>query len=95
MRSTTKPIPVGAVVEHRERSGRKWQLEEALSRAGVRRPADAKRAGAQMKSMGRDRARNLLGWLLDADLRLKGTHSADGRDRFLLEQLVMKLAKSG
>jgi DNA polymerase-3 subunit delta len=83
-----------AVVEHRERSGRKWQLEEALSSAGVHRPHDAQRAKSQLKALGRARARQLLPWLLDADLRLKGTHSAEGRDRFLLEQLVMKLARS-
>jgi DNA polymerase-3 subunit delta len=84
-----------AVVEHRERSGRKWQLEEALSSAGVNRPSDAQRAKSQLTGLGRERARQLLPWLLDADLRLKGTHSADGRDRFLLEQFVMKLARSG
>jgi DNA polymerase-3 subunit delta len=43
--------------------------------------------------MGRDTARQLLPWLLDADLRLKGTHSNEGRDRFLLENLVIRLAK--
>lgn len=83
-----------AWIEHREKSGRRWQLEEALSSAGVRRPSDAKRAAAQLKAIGRPRARQLLAWLLDADLRLKGTHSAEGRDRFLLEQLVVKLAST-
>ena len=83
-----------AVVEHRESCGRKWQLEDALSSAGIHRPSDAQRAKSQLKGLGRARAKQLLPWLLDADLRLKGTHSAEGRDRFLLEQLVMKLAKS-
>ncbi len=83
-----------AVVEHRERSGRHWQLEEALSLAGISRPADIGRAKSQLTGLGRERAKKLLPWLLDADLRLKGTHSAEGRDRFLLEQLVMRLAKS-
>lgn len=83
-----------AVVEFREKCGRRWQLEDALAAAGVNRPADIGRAKQQLKALGRERARQLLPWLLDADLRLKGTHSADGRDRFLLEQLVMKLAKS-
>lgn len=82
-----------AVVEHRERCGRKWQLAEALEAAGVRRPSEVGRAKSQLQGLGRERARQLLPWLLDADLRLKGTHSAEGRDRFLLEQLVMKLAK--
>ena len=83
-----------AVVEHRERSGRSWQLDDALSAAGIHRPSEIQQAKMQLKGLGRARARQLLPWLLDADLRLKGTHSAEGRDRFLLEQLVMKLAKS-
>jgi DNA polymerase-3 subunit delta len=82
-----------AIVEHREREGRSWQLEEALSLAGINRPAEIGRATSQLKGLGRNRARQLLPWLLDADLRLKGTHSAEGRDRFLLEQLVLRLAK--
>lgn len=83
-----------AVVEYMERSGRRWRLEDALSQAGVKRPADVSRATSQLKALRRERGKQLLPWLLDADLRLKGTHSAEGRDRFLLEQLVMKLAKS-
>jgi len=83
-----------AVVEHMERSGHKPRLEEALASAGIRRPADVARAASQLKGLRRQRGKQLLPWLLDADLRLKGTHSAEGRDRFLLEQLVMKLAKA-
>ena len=82
-----------AVVEHRERSGQSWQLGDAFSAAGVHRPADARRAKGHLTGLGRDRGRSLLPWLLDADLRLKGTHSQEGRDRMMLEQLVMKLAK--
>lgn len=82
-----------AVVEHRERTGRPWQLDEALAAAGIHRPAEIKRARGWLKGLGRERAKQLLPWLLDADLRLKGTHSQAGRDRFLLEQLVIKLAK--
>ena len=82
-----------AVVEHRERTGASGGLGDSLSAAGVR-PYDIQRGEAQLRGLGRERARQLLPWLLDADLRLKGTHSAEGRDRFLLEQLVLKLAKS-
>jgi DNA polymerase-3 subunit delta len=81
------------VIEHRERTGRAWQFEDALAMAGIRRPHEIQSAKSQLKTMGRPRAKQLLGWLLDADLRLKGTHSAEGRDRFLLEQLVLKLAR--
>jgi DNA polymerase-3 subunit delta len=83
-----------AVVEYMERSGRRWRLEDAVAQTGLKRPADISRVASQLKAMRRQRGKQLLPWLLDADLRLKGTHSADGRDRFLLEQLVMKLAKS-
>lgn len=83
-----------AVVEHRERAGRRIGLEDALASAGIRRPSDIQSSKKQLQTLGRARAKALLPWLLDADLRLKGTHSAEGRDRFLLEQLVLKLAKS-
>lgn len=81
-----------AVVQHRERQhGRRPNLGEALSAAGVR--GNLKQAERQLRALGRDRGAELLPWLLDADLRLKGTHSQDPRDRFLLEHLVVKLAK--
>lgn len=81
-----------AVVEHRERSGRRAQLDEALASVGLNR--DLARSKSQLMGLGRQRGRQLLPWLLDADLRLKGTHSAEGRDRFLLEMFVLRLAKS-
>ena len=83
-----------AIVQYMESTGRSWRLEDALAAAGVNRPADITRAKEQLKGLRRERGKQLLPWLLDADLRLKGTHSADGRDRFLLEQLVTRLAKS-
>ncbi|MEL6104439.1 MAG: DNA polymerase III subunit delta [Planctomycetota bacterium] len=76
---------------HSEQSGRKRPLEDSLGKAGLR-PHEIPRAVADMKRMKRDKANHLLPWLLDADLRLKGTHSADGRDRFLLELFVTRLA---
>ena len=83
-----------AVVEYMERSGRRWRLEDALVQAGVKRPVDISQATSQLKTLRRERGKQLLPWLLDADLRLKGTHSTLGRDRFLLEHLIVKLAKS-
>ena len=83
-----------AIVEQREKCGRKWQINDVLSQAGINRPSEVPRATAQLKGLGRGRAKQLLPWLLDADLRLKGTHSQEGRDRFLLEQFVVKLAKT-
>ncbi len=83
-----------AVVLYRERDGRAWQLEDAISAAGIHRPSDIQRAKTQLKALGRQRAKQMLPWLLDADLRLKGTHSQEGRDRLLLEQFIMRLAKT-
>lgn len=77
-----------------ERAGRVQSLNDSITKAGINRASDVTRAIADMKRMKRDKAGQLLEWLLDADLRLKGTHSADGRDRFLLEQFVMRLAKA-
>ena len=81
-----------AVVKYLEKTGRSWRLQDAISAAGVNRPGDVENASRQLKKMGRDRAAQLLPWLLDADLRLKGTHSAEPRDRFMLEQFVLRLA---
>ena len=82
-----------AIYAQREAEGRPLSLEDALSSVGIHRPSDIQTAKKQLQGLKRARALQLLPWLLDADLRLKGTHSADPRDRFLLEYLVMKLAK--
>lgn len=82
-----------AFVQYREQTGRTWQFEEALAAAGIRRGGEVQASRKQLQSLGRNRASSLLPLLLDADLRLKGTHSAEGRDRWLLEQLVLKLAR--
>ncbi|MEO1616441.1 MAG: DNA polymerase III subunit delta [Planctomycetota bacterium] len=76
-----------------ERRGSRPKLEDSLERAGVR-SFEVSRVMGDLRRMKRDKASQLLGWLLDADLRLKGTHSADGRDRFLLEQFVTRLARN-
>ncbi|MDG2222736.1 MAG: DNA polymerase III subunit delta [Rubripirellula sp.] len=82
-----------AVVLHREqRDGRTPSLPEAFAAAQVK--GNRKRAESQLKVLGRGRGKKLLPWLLDADLKLKGSHSQDPRDRFLLEHLVVKLAKN-
>jgi DNA polymerase III subunit delta len=83
-----------AVVDELEAKGRRATPQEGLNGSGFRgSPADSKKAESHMKQLGRDRARQLLTWLLDTDLKLKGSHSAAPRDRFVLEELVCKLAK--
>ncbi|MEM6364989.1 MAG: DNA polymerase III subunit delta [Planctomycetota bacterium] len=82
-----------AIIEHQERSGKSWRFDDALTAAGIRQGFQIQSAKKQLQAIGRARAKKLLPWLLDADLRLKGTHSSEGRDRMLLEQLVVRLAK--
>ncbi len=83
-----------AVVDEMEASGRRGSPQEGLRASGFRgSPNDLKKAESQMKQIGRDRARQLLPWLLEADLKLKGSHSSPPRDRWVLEELVCKLAK--
>ena len=80
------------VVHRKHRDNRYPTLAEALSAVEVK--GNRKNAEAQLKALGKERGEKLLPWLLDADLRLKGSHSKDPRDRFLLEHLVVKLAKN-
>jgi DNA polymerase-3 subunit delta len=84
-----------AAVDAAEMRGQRPQLKEALQTAGFRgRPQDLQRAETQLRQLGRERARQILPWLLEADLKLKGSHSSEGRDRWVLEELFLKLAKS-
>ncbi|MCH1497162.1 MAG: DNA polymerase III subunit delta [Rubripirellula sp.] len=80
-----------AVIHHSERMGRKIREEDALDRAGFR-THETPRAKSHLRGLRRDRAKQLLAWLLDADLRLKGTHSRPWLDRFMIEHLIVKLS---
>jgi DNA polymerase-3 subunit delta len=81
-----------AAVDYGESTGRRVAVSDALQKAGFR-PFEIKKIESQLRHMGRHRGRRILHWLLDADLKLKGTHSTVGPDRFVLEQFVFKLAK--
>jgi DNA polymerase-3 subunit delta len=78
-----------------ERRGQRISLRDALQQGGFRPwPADAlTNAERQLKQMGRDRAGQMLKWLLEADLAMKGSHSAPERARFVLERLFLRMAK--
>jgi DNA polymerase III subunit delta len=83
-----------AVVDELEARGRRSSPQEGLRASGFKGgPNDFKKAESQMKQLGRHRARQLLPWLLEADLKLKGSHSTPGRDRWVLEELICKLAQ--
>ena len=83
-----------AVVDEWEAMGRSPKPQDGLKGSGYKgRPEDFQKAEKQMKQLGRDRARNLMAWLLEADLKLKGSHSSAPRDRWVIEELICKLAK--
>jgi DNA polymerase-3 subunit delta len=73
------------------RRGERVSLRDALQAAGIL-SFRLKQAEQQLRQIGQARAARLLSWLMEADLALKGSHSAPPRARFALEQLVMKLA---
>ncbi len=82
-------------IERQERQGTPVDLRRSLERAGVRPwPRDAlELAERQLRQLGRQRAGQLHHWLLEADLALKGTHSAPARSRWMLERLLVLLSR--
>jgi DNA polymerase-3 subunit delta len=85
------------IFQQSERAGQKLPLREALTQAGFRDWPAGTLAAAEKRLMqlGRQRAARLYRWLVELDVALKGTHSADDRARWALEQLVFRLAKGG
>ncbi len=79
-----------------EQSGRQRpDLSTALAQAGFRTkpPAALEKAREQLLQIGRQRGSQLLRWLLETDLALKGTHSSPQRGRIALEMLIFRLAR--
>jgi DNA polymerase-3 subunit delta len=79
------------LIESAETDRRRLPLGAALQQAGVPKfkLADAER---QLRQIGRARARQLAGWLLAADLAMKGHNSSDARARLELERLIVRLS---
>jgi len=79
------------LIEAAEADRRRLPLRSALQQAGVPpfKLADAER---QLRQIGRARARQLAGWLLAADLAMKGHNSSDARARLELERLIVRLS---
>lgn len=81
------------VVETAESSGRRVNLRQALETAGVKTaPFIMNKAESQLRRLGRQRAIALRGWLLEADLALKGSSSSPPKARIVLEQLLVRLS---
>jgi DNA polymerase-3 subunit delta len=66
---------------------------DALARAGVL-PFKLNDAERQLRQIGRQRARQIISWLLAVDLAIKGHNSADDRARMELERLIVRLGKT-
>jgi DNA polymerase-3 subunit delta len=80
-------------IEQAEAAGRKTSLRQALEAAGVKPvPFIMNKAEAQLKQLGRQRAGQLLSWLLEADLALKGGSSSPPKARIVLEQLLVRIS---
>jgi DNA polymerase-3 subunit delta len=77
------------IVLHAERTGRRLQLQQAVAQAGVPHFYHRK-AQQQLRKLGRRRGEQLHGWLLEADLNMKGASALD--PRLILERLIMRLA---
>jgi DNA polymerase III subunit delta len=79
------------IIEQAETHGRKPQLRTALEQAGVKTFVIAK-VEKQLMRLGRQRGAQLLRWLLEADLAMKGASSSPHRARLVLEELICRLA---
>ncbi|MFO1062664.1 MAG: DNA polymerase III subunit delta [Pirellulales bacterium] len=79
------------LVAQAERTGRRPVLRDALTQAGFR-SGELSAAEVQLRRIGRARGLKLLDWLLELDLKLKGTHSKEDRAIFALEEFLTRLA---
>ena len=80
------------IYQQAERDGRKLSLRVALEQSGM--PVfKLNVAETQLRQIGRARAADLYGWLLAADLDLKGHNSTKDRSRRVLETLIVRLSQ--
>ncbi len=82
-----------ACIRDAERSGQRMSLSQALQQAGVQ-PYFVKKSEQQLRQLGRPRASRLFGWLLKADLAMKGASSSPPRKRLVLERLIVQLSSA-
>lgn len=71
------------------RLGSQMTLEEAVKKSGFW-GVDLSLAPQRLRRIGLQRASQLLDWLLELDLRIKGSHSNTDRAIFALEELCFK-----
>lgn len=71
------------------RSGQALSAQAAIAQCGFW-GVDARLAEGRLRRMGLRRASKLLDWLLELDLKLKGTHSQPDRARLALEEFCLR-----
>jgi DNA polymerase-3 subunit delta len=81
------------LIESAEAAKSRLSLRSALEQAGVP-PFKLATAERQLRQLGRERAKQLIAWLLAADLAMKGHNSADARARLELERLIVRLSSA-
>lgn len=82
------------ILEEAELDRRRMTLGEALVQAGVKSNKFVLgKTENQLRQIGRARAKKIFGWLLEADLALKGASSRDDRARLVLEKLIVRLSR--
>lgn len=79
------------IIEQMERTGQRPSLPKALEQAGFR-TYELGKAEGRLRRIGRNRARELVSWLLELELQLKGSHSHEERGRLAIETFLLKLA---
>ncbi len=72
-----------------KRTGHPLKVQAAIAQCGFW-GADAKLAEGRLRRLGLRRAGKLLDWLLELDLKIKGSHSQTDRAIFALEELCLR-----
>jgi DNA polymerase-3 subunit delta len=73
------------------RHGKKMPARSAISQCGFW-GNDIALAEDRLRRMGLRRAGQLLDWLLELDLKIKGSHSQPARATFALEEFCLRLS---
>lgn len=81
------------LIEAAENSRQRISPRDALAQAGVM-PFKLGDAERQLRQIGRRRAKQITGWLLAADLAMKGHNSSDERARVEIERLIVRLSSA-
>ncbi len=79
------------LVQQAQEQGRRLNLRDALKQAGVK-PFAVHKAEKQLRQLGRPRGLQLNGWLLAADLDLKGRSNLPPRT--ILERLIVRMSST-